>query len=326
MSKELLPIEYSVVSSTALQQFLHLAYELPSGSKVSFLHQGIHDIYLVSNGAIHLILKIYRKGWKSLENIKAELDVLMALKQKSIEVSVPYKDREGYYVQELHFPEGIRYGVVYMYAPGVKLSQLNPTTAALYGRKLASLHVASNDMDHGGLPWTYYVGNVFDSALENISSVITDLKVVESLRGLYFKMDAVFDSLDTDELRIGICHGDAHHENAHFKLEAGRVSFFDFDFAGNGYLLYDVGAFCHYERNREENVKAFLTGYGEVLPLSETEQKLVPFFSMLMKVFHLGARAKNADGSKNPLWPKNEVLSRLQEIEKEVGQLRAIMS
>jgi Ser/Thr protein kinase RdoA (MazF antagonist) len=196
----------------------------------------------------------------------------------------------------------------------------------LYGRKLAALHIASNDMDHGGLPWTYYVGNVFDSALENISSVITDLKVVESLRGLYFKMDSVFDSIDTDELRIGICHGDAHHENAHFKLEAGRVSFFDFDFAGNGYLLYDVGTFCHYEKNNGENVKAFLKGYSEVLPLSETEHKLVPFFGVLMKIFHLGARAKNADGSKNPLWPKNEVLLKLQEIEKEVGELRGIMA
>lgn len=99
MSKALLPIEYSVVSSSALQQFLHVAYELPSGSKVSFLHQGIHDIYLVSNGAIHLILKIFRKGWKSVDSIRAELDVLMALKQKSIEVSVPYKDREGAYIQ-----------------------------------------------------------------------------------------------------------------------------------------------------------------------------------------------------------------------------------
>jgi Putative homoserine kinase type II (protein kinase fold) len=325
MSKALLPIEYSVVSSSALQQFLHVAYELPSGSKVSFLHQGIHDIYLVSNGAIHLILKIFRKGWKSVDSIRAELDVLMALKQKSIEVSVPYKDREGAYIQELQYPEGTRYGVVYMYAPGTKLPQLNPDTAALFGRKLAALHAASNDMDHGALPWNYYVGNIFDSTLENVSSVISDLKVVEILRGLYFKMDAVFDSLDTDELRIGICHGDAHHENVHFKLEAGRVSFFDFDFAGNGYLLYDVGAFCHYERKREENVNAFLSGYNEVLPLSETEQRLIPFFSILMRLFHLGTRAKNADGSKNPLWPKNEVLVKLQQIENEVAQLKSLI-
>ena len=49
--------------------------------------------------------------------------------------------------------------------------------------------------------------------------------------------------------------------------------------------------------------------------------KLIPFFTVLMKIFHLGARAKNEDGSKNPLWPRPEILFKLQEIEKEVNQL-----
>jgi hypothetical protein len=40
-----------------------------------------------------------------------------------------------------------------------------------------------------------------------------------------------------------------------------------------------------------------------------------------MKIFHLGARAANADGSKNPLWPKSEIEAKLQEIHQEADVL-----
>ncbi len=321
MSKGPFPVEYSVASSAALQQHLTFTYELPSGSKVSFLYQGLHDTYLISNGSIHLILRIYRKDWKSLKHIKAELDVLLDLKQRGVDVSVPYKDREGGYVQELHLPEGIRYAVVFMYAPGVRLHQLNTETARLFGRKLAALHQVTDGMTHEGLQRSYYLENVFDSTMDSLSVVVPDRRIIESLRLMYLKMDEVLSGYETDQLRTGICHGDAHFENAHFKVDSGRVTFYDFDFCGNGYLLYDIGSFCHYERRNEANVNAFLTGYDEVITLSATERKLIPFFTTLMRIFHLGTRVRNADGQKNPLWPKAEVEARLREIEQEVGGL-----
>jgi Ser/Thr protein kinase RdoA (MazF antagonist) len=321
MAKEILSVEYSVASSLALQHHLTMVYEFPSGSKISFLYQGLHDTYLVSNGSIHLILRIYRKGWKAVESIKAETDVLLQLKQKGIDVAVPYKDRNGHYIQELVMPEGVRYAVVFMYAPGAKLKELTEETAGMFGRKLAALHHASCDMNHDGLQRYYYLGNVFNSALENISTVMNDARIMESLRGLYFKMDSYFAGLETDDLKVGICHGDPHPENAHYKSESGKLTFFDFDFCGNGYLLYDVGSFCHYERNNERNVIAFLKGYNEILPLSKTEQKLIPFFTLLMRVFHLGARARNADGVRNPLWPKAEIIQKLQEIERDFDSI-----
>lgn len=321
MSKGPFPVEYSVASSVALQQHLSLTYELPSGSKVSFLYQGLHDTYLISNGSIHLILRIYRKDWKSLKNIQAELDVLHNLKQGGVEVSVPYKDREGGYVQQLNLPEGIRYAVVFMYAPGVRLSELNTEAARLFGRKLAALHQVSDGMTHEGLQRSYYLENVFDNTMESLSVVVPDRRIIESLRLMYLKMDEVFSAHDADELRAGICHGDAHFENAHFKVDSGRVTFYDFDFCGNGYLLYDIGSFCHYERNNEANVNAFLTGYDEVITLSATERKLIPFFTTMMRIFHLGARVRNADGRKNPIWPKTEIELKLREIEREVSVL-----
>ena len=191
----------------------------------------------------------------------------------------------------------------------------------MYGQKLASLHLVSAGMTHEGLQRSYYLENVFDSAMESLSSVMPDRRMIEMLRLMYLRMDEVLDSYDREQLRTGVCHGDAHFENAHFKMESGRVTFFDFDFTGNGYLMYDIGSFCHYERANEANINAFLLGYDKVVALSEAERKLIPFFSVLMRIFHLGARVRNADGNKNPLWPKAEVESGLKEIEAAIKAL-----
>ena len=41
----------------------------------------------------------------------------------------------------------------------------------------------------------------------------------------------------------GICHGDLQPENFLFQ-EHERVSFIDFDFSGQGPLIYDLGAYA----------------------------------------------------------------------------------
>ncbi len=321
MSKGPFPVEYSVASSVALQQHLSFTYDLPSGSKVTLLHHGVHDTYFISNGSIHLVLRIYRRDWKSLKNIQAELDVLLNLKQGGVDVSVPYKDREGGYVQEMQFPEGTRYAVVFMYAPGVRLNQLTTETARLFGRKLAALHQVSDGMTHEGLQRGYYLENVFDVTMESLSVAVPDPRIIELLRLMYLKMDNVFSGFYLEQPRAGICHGNAHFASAHFKQESGRVAFYDFDFCGNGYLLYDIGSFCYFERSNEANVNAFLTGYDEVITLGAAERKLIPFFTALTRIFRLGIRVRISDGQRGPLWPKAEIEMKLREIEKEVSAL-----
>jgi Ser/Thr protein kinase RdoA (MazF antagonist) len=122
-------------------------------------------------------------------------------------------------------------------------------------------------------------------------------------------------------LKAGICHGDPHHENLFIEPTTGQVTMFDFDFSGNGYLLYDLGCFCFYERQRKPNTEAFLDGYSQVMPLTRTERELVPCFTVLMRLFHLGARSRNADGIKNPLWPPDEIAAKIDDIEQEARGL-----
>jgi Ser/Thr protein kinase RdoA (MazF antagonist) len=120
-------------------------------------------------------------------------------------------------------------------------------------------------------------------------------------------------------LRTGICHGDPHHENVFLETSSNTLTFFDFDFSGNGLLLYDLGSFSHYERDHPENIEAFLGGYESILPLNKLERYLLPDFSVLMRLFHLGARSTNADGVKNPIWFPEEITMKIDEIEKEVA-------
>ena len=122
----------------------------------------------------------------------------------------------------------------------------------------------------------------------------------------------------TDEvlsgLRTGICHGDPHYENCLYSIENGELSFFDFDFCGNGHQLCDIGSFFHYERQNFEICESFLEGYKDIIPLSENEVELIPYFQVLMRLFHLGARSLNADGIKNPIWRNSEIDKTLKDI------------
>jgi Ser/Thr protein kinase RdoA (MazF antagonist) len=101
-------------------------------------------------------------------------------------------------------------------------------------------------------------------------------------------------------LKTGICHGDPHHENLFIEPDTGKVTMFDFDFSGNGHLLY-----------------------AQAMPLTGAERELVPCFTVLMRLFHLGARSKNADGIKNPLWAPDEIAAKIDDIEKEARGLTA---
>src|SRR5690606_41074569 len=66
-----------------------------------------------------------------------------------------------------------------IYAPGVRLSELNTEAARLFGSKLAALHQVSDGMTHEGLQRSYYLENVFDNTMESLSVVVPDRRIIE---------------------------------------------------------------------------------------------------------------------------------------------------
>lgn len=314
-----LPVEYALISSKALQKNLLPFYKFPGESIVILIHQGFHDTYLIKNQSANFILRIYKSGWKTFEQVNAELDLLLLLKTKGIAISYPLEDENRDLIHKIQSPEGERFAVIFSYASGQMVSSLNLDQATVFGKQLAEIHLVTANRKIQNLHRLYTVDNILESTLSSIRIVLSDNRnAYEKLEGVCMVLKNKLPESALSNLRAGICHGDPHHENVFIEPSSNKLTFFDFDFSGNGFLLYDLGCFSYYERNNQENIKAFLEGYESVVTLNKTERELLPEFRVLMRLFHLGARSRNADGVKNPLWFPEEIAKKIDEIEKDV--------
>jgi Ser/Thr protein kinase RdoA (MazF antagonist) len=314
----ILPVTYSLVSAPALQGQLLPLYALAKEATVSLLAQGMHDTYLVAGSHEKYILRIYRAGWKTFAQVEAELRVLRLLQAQGLPIAYPVADAQGRMVHRIASPEGERYAVLFAHAEGEKIQVLTPAQAALFGKYVGQMHAITGGRQDGQLQRDYSVSRILEGTRQDIRTVLpAQREAHQQLERIFGRLNAQLTPAVLKTLKAGICHGDPHHENLFIEPAAGKVTMFDFDFSGNGFLLYDLGCFCFYERQRQPNVEAFLEGYAQAMPLTRTERELVPCFTVLMRLFHLGARSRNADGIKNPLWAPGEIAAKIDDIEKE---------
>ena len=317
-----LAIEYSVISSLSLSLILTEIYDLPEKVEVEYLHQGFNDTYLVTTEASKYTLRIYRHNWKSLDDIRGEIDLLLLLKDAHIPVSYPIANTEGDFIIELTCPEGIRYAVLFSYALGENIPSLNNETARLLGEHLGRLHNITEKREDERLSKRYTYSEIFTYTNKLLKSRLGDsIDIFQKVSSIEQKLAEKIDIDKLEQLPKGICHGDPHYENTFLEKSSKKMTLFDFDFCGYGYLHYDLGSFFHYERNSDQNKAKFLEGYKQIRPLTVEDKKLIPYFEILMRVFHLGARANNADGIKNPLWPENEIEKNIDDINHQLSSL-----
>jgi Ser/Thr protein kinase RdoA (MazF antagonist) len=68
------------------------------------------------------VLKVYRSGWRSADEIGWEVDLLTHLAAVSVAVAAPLFRRDGEYIGTVHAPEGVRCYVLFEYAEGMMAS------------------------------------------------------------------------------------------------------------------------------------------------------------------------------------------------------------
>jgi Ser/Thr protein kinase RdoA (MazF antagonist) len=316
-----LPVTHSLISARALQGQLLPLYFPAAATEVVCLAQGMHDTYLVRGPGAKYILRMYRAGWKTVGQVAAELEVLGLLKAQGLPVAYPVADGQGGLIQRIASPEGERYAVLFAYAEGEKVPVLTPADASRFGKYMASLHAITRGRQVGALLPNYSLDSILNETRQAMQIALPAHRDAhEKLDRIYALLRAQLTPAARQGLKTGICHGDPHHENLFIERATGKVTMFDFDFAGNGYLLYDLGSFCFYARGRKDNIAAFLAGYAQLMPLTPAELALVPCFTVLMRLFHLGARSRNADGLKNPLWFPDDIAAKIGDIESEARE------
>jgi Ser/Thr protein kinase RdoA (MazF antagonist) len=298
---ECFPATYSTLSAEALVTKVLPDYGLGDVEGCRFYSGGFNDTYVVRlvDGSTYY-LRVYRTRWRSRADVGYELDALTHLHRKGVPVARPLPCRDGSLVRELLAPEGRRHAALFVEAKGEEPSyEQDPEDKAYhYGRAVAGLHNAVDDLNSPHQRFHIDLDHLIDTPLRNIEPVlgrrVADWAYVQRFAATV--RQRIVD-LPVKALEQGFCHGDLqgyHHRIA----DDGTMTFFDFDCCGYGFRAYDVAVFRWCGRlDEQEGVwwGPYLRGYGEVRPLGDLDVEAVPLFVCARHIWHMGMHTQNAD-------------------------------
>jgi Ser/Thr protein kinase RdoA (MazF antagonist) len=111
-------VVHSVPSGTALAGVLAEAYELGGPVGCRLFAKGLNDTYAVEAGGRRYVFRLYRHGWRTLEDVRFELEFIRHVAARGAAVAAPVARRDGEMVTWVEAPEGRRIGVLFEHAPG----------------------------------------------------------------------------------------------------------------------------------------------------------------------------------------------------------------
>ncbi len=292
------PVSTSTLSEKELGEFIKDAYSLNKNFSCKLFRTGMNHTYFLSDSNTKYVLRVYSYNWRFKLEITEEIELLKLLKDHNLSVSTPIEDKNGKYIQEINAPEGIRYAVLFSFAQGEKVRFLKKETCFLIGSLMAKIHnitlnktikrISYDEKSLLELPYQYLT--------QFFAEKLPEMKFIKEI-------SKFFQKTDFENTQKGLVHMDIWYDNMAV-LNEKEITFFDFDFCGNGWQVLDVGYFCkqlfHVESDKKEyelKMLSFLDGYQSIRALSENEQKLIPKAGLVVFVFYLGVQAQRYDWS-----------------------------
>jgi Ser/Thr protein kinase RdoA (MazF antagonist) len=292
------PVTYSILSVEALATEVLSHYDIAPPLTCQLLHRGLNDTFLVNTPEAKYILRAYRAGWRSLSEILYELEILLHLKHAGLPVAAPIARKDGNLTGTVMAPEGLRYLVLFTHAPGKGLAYEAEAEneAYLYGKTAAKLHAASDAFQSSHQRFVLNLEHLLDQPLQAIEPLMAHRpEDWDYLMQLAEKLRLRVQAIPLDRLETGFCHGDFHGGNAHLDQDQ-TLTFFDFDCCGLGWRAYDLAVFrwgARLSEKDKERWPAFLRGYTEARPLSETDIQATSYFVAIRHIWLLGLHTGN---------------------------------
>ncbi len=296
------PTRDSNLQADALVRQVLVHYPIGEITRCRFHARGLNDTYKVetSNDKSYF-LRIYRAGWRTREQIEAELAVLQHLARCNVSVSVPVIRTDDALLTLLDCAEGGRWAVLFTAAPGeeVDFKSFTKEQAGHYGEAAAAIHRAADSFAENFQRAALDLDLLLNAPLALIKSAIAhrrdDLAYVADLAN---QLQSSVES--AAGLEKGFCHGDLHGHNAGYAGEIFTV--YDFDCCGWGYRAYDLSvfpwAFALSEQvpGRIESMgRAFLKGYLRHRPVENVDVTAIPTFVAIRQIWLTGLHIGLAD-------------------------------
>ncbi len=292
-------ITRSILSSDAVLAEVAGRYSIDGPVSCELLRRSSNDTYLLKTRRDRFIARVYGFRWRSRPEICYELELLVHLAANGVPVSAPVSDREGRLASPVPAPEGNRQMALFEYSEGRRLSWEDEHQAFLAGKLAACIHggAANFTTRHSRPRWD--LEYLLDLPLSLIRPFFNGRPEDWAyLEGLSVRLRRRFQDLLSAGLEQGICHGDFNAKNIHV-AEGARLSIFDFDWCGSGWVAQDCVGACRIGLQKPRIWQSFLNGYREVGRLEPADIEAVRLLPGLKHIWMLGnsVRAVPAWGS-----------------------------
>jgi Ser/Thr protein kinase RdoA (MazF antagonist) len=292
---EKFPTINSTLSPKELGKVIQQKYKLSDKTECRIFRLAMNHLYIIHDDENKYVFRVYTYNWRTKLEIKEELRLLLHLKETDRQVAFPIADNSSEYIQEIQAPEGKRFGVLFSYAKGTKTAKFSHQTSFLIGQALAKVHQSTENFELARI--SYNTQNLLDKSVVRIKRFFNkNNNEIEFLEKLSAFLTLKIDHIDKQKIRYGSVHLDVWFDNLHIDDEK-EITFFDFDFCGNGYLCFDISYFLFQllstNLNEEEyQVKAdsFLKGYETVTEISNEEKKFLPFACLAIMTYYISVQ------------------------------------
>lgn len=300
--------DFSVISSTLspkdIADFVREKYSLRSDTTGKLIKAGINHTYRIDSEKKTFIFRVYSFDWRTKNEISEELNLLLLLKEKELSVSYPIADDSENFIQTINAPEGLRYAVLFSFAPGKKILNFGKEVHFEIGKTMAQIHQHTRDLSQKRITYTPAV--LVKESVNYIKQFLPEeTEEMQFLVATQTLLEKELLEADNSLLRKGIVHLDIWFDNLTIS-DTNKITLFDFDFCGNGWLCLDIAYYVMQlfntekdEKIRTEKANAFYEGYESVEKISSEEKRLLPILGICIFYFYLGIQCKRFDNYSN---------------------------
>ena len=292
---EKFPTINSTLSPNELGKLIRQNYGLSNKTECSIFRLAMNHLYIVHDDENKYVFRVYTHNWRTKLEIEEEVRLLLHLKETDRQVAFPIADKSNQYIQEIEASEGTRYGVLFSYAKGTKTAKFSQQTSFFIGQALAKVHQSTENFELTRM--SYNSQNLLDNSILRIKKFFKKDNIeIDFLEKLSAFLTLKIQNIDKPKMRYGSVHLDVWFDNLHIDNEQ-EITFFDFDFCGNGYLCFDISYFLFQllatnlnETEYQEKAESFLKGYETVTEIGNEEKKFLPFACLAIMTYYISVQ------------------------------------
>lgn len=269
-------------------------------------------VYEVTKGGSSYVFRFAHSSHRSREQVEAELDWILFLKRKGVEVAAPVLSAHGRLLECLPVPEGEFIVSLFEKAQGYSIRvdddlQFHESLFSRWGEMIGKMHDSTR---------TYTpsdgVSKRMDWQEEELGAA---LRIAQKEPFLLHKVEKLLKQIRTLPVNgnvYGLIHADVHSGN--FFFDGKSMTIFDFDDCCYHWFINDLAiplfysSFYRHPKDEQERQKfarrffsAFLNGYLRRFEMDEWWLEKLPLFLMLRDItFYSALRLKLSDKDLTP--------------------------